>query len=113
MRYDTFEIKNLGLTPFVITNISMLNNDSPFVVPLQNATLPIKVDTAISLPIMINNNKLTTDQTIYTDAISFQMQDIKSKQIFVYEIIVQLQLSFDIKHNPKGIIPIIIGVNIQ
>lgn len=96
MRYDTFEIKNLGLTPFIITSITKLDNDSPFMIPLAGQNLPIKVDTNIQLPIQLNNKKLTNNTAVYTDMFKFEMQDLKSKRMFTYDIIVKIELT-DVK----------------
>jgi hypothetical protein len=92
-RIDTFEIKNLGLTPFVITNISKNDTSSPFSIPIENNTLPLKVDKHISLPIIINNNLLTPNQKVYMDVFKFEIQDLKSKKIYNYEIIVKIELT--------------------
>ena len=92
-RIDTFTIKNYGLTPFVITNISKLNNDSPFTIPLIGIKLPLKVDKEITLPIYINNEKLVDNQKVYIDVFKFEIQDLKTKRIFNHEIITKVELS--------------------
>lgn len=93
MRYDTFEIKNLGLTPFIITGISKIDPDSPFLIPLAGQNLPIKVDRAITLPVWLNNKKLNDTQKVYTDLFKFEMQDLKSKRTYTYDIIVKIELT--------------------
>jgi hypothetical protein len=92
-RIDTFDIKNLGLTPFVITKITKNDLNSPFEIPLLSNNLPIKVVNQISLPLLINNNKLTENQKVYMDVFKFEIQDLKSKKIYNYEIIVKIELT--------------------
>jgi hypothetical protein len=92
-RVDSFTVKNLGLTPFIITKITKLDQNSPFVIPLLFNQLPIKVDKEIILPIRINNTKLTDSQKVYMDIFKFEIQDLKSKKVFNYEIIVKLELT--------------------
>jgi len=51
IRVDTFNIKNYGLTPFIITKIEKTNIGSPFEIPLIDQQLPLKVDKEITLPV--------------------------------------------------------------
>jgi hypothetical protein len=91
-RVDTFTIKNLGLTPFIITKISKANMDSPFSIPLIGLNLPITVVKEITLPINIITSKLT-NLTTYTDVFTFEIQDLKSKHIFRHDIIVKVEIT--------------------
>lgn len=92
-RVDTFTIKNYGLTPFIITNISKSDNLSPFEIPLMEQQLPIKVNKEITLPISIITNKLVSNKSVYVDIFKFEIQDLKTKRIFNHEIIVKIELT--------------------
>ena len=92
-RVDTFNIKNYGLTPFIITRITKADILSPFEIPLFNKNLPIKVDKEITLPIYINNSRFGYNKNIYMDVFKFEIQDLKSKKVFNYEIIVKIELT--------------------
>lgn len=93
MRYDVFDIVNLGLTPFIITSITKLNSESPFIIPLSGQKLPMKIDKKVQLPIQLNNKKFNNNQKVYIDVFRFEMQDLKTKKMFTYDIIVKIELS--------------------
>lgn len=96
-RVDTFQIKNLGLNPFLITNIKSRHPFSPFTVALPSSSYPIKVEKEITLPIYINNSRINDTDTLYMDTLTFEMQDLKNKKVFNYEIILKIELTEESK----------------
>jgi len=96
-RVDTFDIENYGITPFLITKISNVNSKSPFKISLLNESYPIKVNKKISIPIYIDNTLLDDNNKIYYDIFKFELQDLKTKNVFSNDIIVKLELTEDDK----------------
>jgi hypothetical protein len=95
LRVDTINIVNYGLSPFIITKISNINENSPFKILIGNS-LPLKVEKEISIPIYINKNYFNSNDNIYYDIIKFEMQDLKTKKIISNDVIVKIELS---EHN--------------
>jgi hypothetical protein len=92
-RVDNIVIKNYGITPFLITKISKVNRKSPFKLALSNQKFPIKVNNNISIPIYIDNTLLNNNHNIYYDIFKFELQDLKSKNVFSSDVIVKLELT--------------------
>jgi hypothetical protein len=96
-RVDNFDIENYGINPFLITKISNVNSKSPFRISLLNESYPIKVNKKISIPIYIDNTILNSDNKIYYDIFKFELQDLKTKNVYSNDIIVKLELTDDDK----------------
>ena len=92
-RVDNFDIINYGITPFLITKISKINSRSPFKVSTLNKNYPIKVNNKISIPVYIDNTLLNSNDNIYYDIFKFELQDLKTKNVFSNDIIVKLELT--------------------
>lgn len=93
IRVDNFDIVNYGITPFLITKITKVNKNSPFSILIDNNQYPIKVNDKISINIYIDNTKFNNNDKIYYDIIKFEMQDLKTKNVFSNDLIVKIELT--------------------